>query len=420
MFSKFLYLSVATLVLTGCIANTDSDSDIKTGDVELGEMIVDSHRLVAVSTASPDYSTSDVAFIRSFSDGTASVNEEGLATTDPADTSISVFGDDLYRIGQFSYDNITKYEVDFGSAPSMVWQYSVAGDENEASANPYELVFESTTRAFVIRYGLPEIWVVDPSVAGSGESNFKLGEIDLSAYAHEDSSGTPSMTSALISDGKLYVLMRRLDADFQALRSSYIAVIDLATLEEVDTTQGEDGLKGIKLNVKNAIGMDLHDGKIYIAAKGNGTYYTGPGQYDGGIVVVDTTTYEATLLVDDGDDNSHPYGQFKGIEVVSDDHAYFVGSAEWGNDTLYHFSPTSSSPVVTEVSSVSGINIADIEHESLSDSSARYLDVLYVGIQGGSDPESKGRIDVVSVVDQAVFASVELTYNPTDIEVLDQ
>ncbi|GGX41160.1 hypothetical protein [Saccharospirillum salsuginis] len=416
-----LALSVpfAALSLAGCINGADGESDISTNTFDVGEMIADTDRTVVVATASPDYSTSDVAFIRSATDGSAYVSENALATTSPNDIGISVYSDSLYRSGRFGFDNLTKYSLSFGFVPTQEWQYSVT--EGDASANPYKVVFESESRAFIVQYGLPNMWVIDPSVSDSGETGFKLGEIDLSAYAHADTNGTPGMTDALIADGKLYVLMDRLNADFSATEHSYLAVIDLATLEEIDTGKGAGDLKGIDLGIKNAGNIDLHDNTLYIAGQGNSAFGATAGKYDGGIVTVDTSSYATSMLVDDGDDASHPYGQIQKVEVVNDNQAFFVGRANWGDDTLYHFNPTQANPAGSAVSDIQHLNIADIQHEALDDSAARYSDLVYVAVQSAtSDPESRGRIDVVNVADQSLIGTLELIYNPTDIEVMDR
>lgn len=418
--NKLAYcVPLAALSLAGCINGANGESDLTTTTFDVGELIVDPDRTIAAATASPDFSTSDVAFVRSFTDGSAAVTENALATTSPSDIAISVHGNSLYRLGRFGSDNLTKYSLSFGFVPNQEWQYSVS--EGGVSANPYTVVFESTSRAFLVQYGLPNLWIIDPSVSTSGEAGFKLGEIDLSTYAHVDSNGSPHMADAVISDGKLFVLMERLDADFSATKDSYLAVIDLATLNEIDTGQGDGGLKGINLSVKNAGHLDLQGNTLYIAARGNTAFGATEGVYDGGIVTVDTSTYATSMLVDDGDDSSHPYGQIQKVEVVNEDHAFFVGRANWGDDTLYHFNPSQATPTGTAVSDVQHVSIADIEHETLNDSAARYNDLVYVAVQSAtSDPETRGRIEVVNVTDQSLIGTLELIYNPSDIELMDR
>jgi len=433
---KALHILIPTLAvsLSGCLldesknkdsgdASSDDDTSPQLAQIDFGEMIVDSDRLMAVATVTPDYSTSDIALVRSGSTGMAELSQGQFETTNPSDTTVSTYGASLYRIGKYRFDNVTKYSLNDDLGADLVWQYSVNGpDDTENSTNPYQVVFERADRAFVIRYDSSEIWVIDPSVEASGDDSFKLGEIDLSAYAHDGSGGIPRMNAGLVSGGRLYVLMQRLNSDYTATESSYVAVFDLTdpNLAEIDTTMGAEGLKGVELGIGNAQNMDIQGNTLYVAGTGNGAFSASP-DYDGGVVAIDTTDFSSELLVDDGDSASHPYGPIFSVEVATKDHGYFVGRNGLSDYSLYHFDPDNASTTISAVDGLQNVSISDLAHEMLNDSSARYADLLYVGVHADStDTSSNGRVEIVNVLDQSILGEIPLNFNPTNIEFMDR
>jgi len=428
MIPRYALLPLAGVLLAGCFpesenqSNTEDNSNTDQTTTQLNEQILDISRLGVIATASSDYQTSDIAVFGTDAEYNLTVIEGGFATTELTDIGISTFGNELYREGRYQSDNLTKYSLSSDLTPDLDWQYSVL-DEGDSSANPYSLTFKSSGQAYMTRYDSADLWIIDPSVSSSGLADFRLGEIDLSAYA-TGSGGVPRMNNALLVDDKLYVLMERLDSDYNAFEQSYLAVINTDTYTEIDTeidtTPGDtDDLNGIELPVRNASNLSYHDGTIYISGRGHTSYgASDAAKYSGGIATVSTTDYTTALLIDDGDGTAHQYGQFQRVEVVNADHGYFVGREGWGNDTLYHFSP-SNPDSITAVSGLSGINISAIEAIALSDPEARYTSLLYVGVQAGSADET-GRIKVVNVLDQTILASFNLSFNPTDIEFMDR
>ena len=134
------------------------------------------------------------------------ITSSGTTVATTTDIRVATDGTDVYEIGRFNLDRLTRFRVDELMTP--VWQYSVNGDES--TVNPYEIVFASETKAYVVRYGSPFVWIVDPT-AETGEA-FMTGQIDLSAYNGNTANGdmTPNPSDAVLVDDRLYVLMENL------------------------------------------------------------------------------------------------------------------------------------------------------------------------------------------------------------------
>lgn len=97
-------------------------------------------------------------------------------------------------------------------------EYSV-----EPASNPHdiEVVFED--KAYITRFGLSQILIVNP-ITGVAS-----GVVDLSTYA--DSDGIPEISGMAQMNGKLYVAVSRLNRDnsWEPVGDSYIVIIDAVT-----------------------------------------------------------------------------------------------------------------------------------------------------------------------------------------------
>jgi hypothetical protein len=211
------------------------------------------------------------------------------------------------------------------------------------TSNPRELVFVSGTKAYLPRYATNNLWIVDPTAAS--QDAFKTGAIDLSAYA--DGDGVCEMQAGVIVGYKLFLIVQRLTrADWPnswpCENDAYCVVIDTRNDVEIYTGKGDDGLSGIKLPVRNPTCIVYNEdaGKVFIAGAGQYPSADPTGyEWTGGLASVDPDSYEATLLVDDGDDTNHPYGAINGVAVTSSTQGFFVGYADWGDNSLYPFNP---------------------------------------------------------------------------------
>lgn len=246
---------------------------------------------------------------------------KNLLFTENSDITLAAGGTYFYRIGRsFGGNNVSK--ISFDSPQNVIWQYSVKDDPQEAvAANPSDMIVVNDQKAYVLRYGKDKVWIVNPSA--TTEEEFKIGELDLSAY--NDSDGKPEMNKGVIVDGKLFIVMQRL-VDYAATEISYVAVFDVATDTEIDTNYPGDAFKGIPLVIKNPQSDFVYsadDNSIYISAIGA---YSATDNI-GGIEKINVVTYDTALVFDDGEIDTAAYGKVTAMAVVSPTKMYFIGCA---------------------------------------------------------------------------------------------
>lgn len=272
-----------------------------------------------------------------------------------SDLTVAVFGNHFYRIERaFSGNNITKFAINNPQVP--IWQYSVNDPASAVVANPHDMVFVSETKAYVLRYDSTKAWIVNPSA--TQESDFKIGEIDLSAYGGIN--GIPDMDSAVIVNGKLFITLQRLEGPtFQPDNISYLAVIDINTDQEIDVGITGDALKGIPLQTRNPTKIIYHEGanKIFVQSSGS---TLAPLVYVSGIESIHPTTYVSRLILDDGDELSHPFGIIFKMALASPDVLYFVGYKGFRDTTLYVMNLTTEEILETKVAPLLNGDISEL------------------------------------------------------------
>ncbi|KZY34140.1 hypothetical protein A3752_08865 [Oleiphilus sp. HI0081] len=235
-----------------------------------------------------DYSSSDI----SIAEAVAPFDHtEGFAATDRSDIDVAVNGSDYYRIGKYGENNLSKYDID--NPNTLTWQYGLNDEDGESNSNPYDVLFASDDKAYVIRWGEGSILVIDPSVTDSSSDDFVLDSIDISHY---DEDGLPNASAALIHEDVLYVVTQGLDSSY-APTQAYLIAIDTLTDAEVSIGTGE--LDGLELTVKNPIEIDLFAGDLFIT--GVGRYASGDraAEYTGGIERIDLDTLSSSIVVND-------------------------------------------------------------------------------------------------------------------------
>jgi hypothetical protein len=351
-FSKYTFCLASALTLGAC---SDS-SDLPFGNVD-GEF------QAAITGVSADFGSSEISLANTVVEDdilTLDVDESddsydivnGYAAQDLSDIGAVAHGKYFYRLGRSSQDHITKYS--FANPSVEEWQYSV-NDADATGANPHDLVVVDDNKAYVIRYGASSVLIIDPSVGSDDEEGFILGKVDLSAY---DADGIPQMHKAVLYKNRLYIVLQAQDENYVP-GQAYLVAINTDTDEEVSIGEGE--LAGLALNVKNPVDLDLHGKYLYVSGIGRyGSSFSTPprpAEYTGGIEKISVRNHSAEVLVDDGDDSTHPYGQISGMTIVSDDLAYFSGYNGWKDSSLFQFDPSTGEVVVDPVTSFANVDL---------------------------------------------------------------
>lgn len=324
--------------LASCSSNNNDTPDADTSDgtdnPPLGSGISGQYAFAA--TRASDYGSGRIDRI-SLNDGNV-VDGSFPATT--SDISVASDGKDVYQIGRYKLDSITRFDpVD----TSIVdYQISVNDpDESIVSANPQSIAFIDSTKAYLTRRGSDKLWIIDPDPDAT--ENFKLGEIDLGAYDTD----LPDMTDAIIVDDKLFVIVERLleqpNLDQIPDKKGFLIVIDTRTDQEIETNQSVSDLKGIELLVTNPTALQYNEmtGEIYVVGRGN--YYEDPditgSFYSGGLQAIDPTTYQQTPLIDDGTETDNQ-GFFYDAEIINSQLGYLLTYTGYTETTLRTFNPT--------------------------------------------------------------------------------
>jgi len=277
-----------------------------------------------VTTAATDYS-SGAHSVMGYSSPRTAVNN--LLSTG-SDLWISAYNKNFYRIEAYATNSIIKFSMSNPVLP--VWNFSTEGSEN--NSNPHEMVFVSDTKAYLIRYGSPKVWIVNPSA--TVESEFKIGELNLSAY--NDSDGCPEVASGLIIGDELFLAMQRLSPSggfpMAPVNDAYVAVFDTNTDLEIDTNLGV-GLKGIRLDVRNPFAKIKHYGNYIYIAGADGTLANANVPIKGGIQKIDITTLQADPNI------IEPTAQITGLEIISNTNGYFIEYDAFNDCSLRKFNP---------------------------------------------------------------------------------
>ena len=334
--------------------------------------------------------------------------ENNLLPTDTSDIVIDAYGGYFYRIERYQRDNITKFDVSAPQTP--IWQFSTLDSGEEGTSNPYKMIFVSHEKAYLLRYGKTNAWIVNPSATTVEE--FKIGELDLSSYGDQD--GLPEMNNGLIVNGELFITFQRLNRnDNWSRNTAYVAVFDTTMDTEIDTgISNPDNVKGIPLPITNpgSIQYISENNTIYIQGSGQfeSDYFGTPAEYSGGITTLNPVSFQTSLLVDDGDEANHPYGNISGMVMVSSTKGYFVGYAGWGDNTLYGFNPTPSPfGVVTEVSNeyLKNKNISGMDSGAYTDQNGM------VWVCNATDNE----VVIVNSADDSIDEKISTELSPQSI-----
>jgi len=346
---KISLLSIFVL-LTAC----GSDNDKSTPSCEINQIDI------AIQTVAPDYSSSAVALACSDEAGII----DNLLERSDSDYTISEGSNRFYHIGKSGIDTIAQYNYDTYSLQN--WQYSTNTENEEGSSNPYKIIEASDSKAFIIRYNKPQVWVVDPSATSAEE--FYLGSLDLTTYlgtyevtneAEETTTvdeTTVNVADAIIVDNKLFIAMQRIGANYNYENDSKIAIFNIETLAEINTgnTTGENAITLIGHNVQ---ALSSTDNYVYVASRGN--YGSDYGQLE----KISLNDYTLSTVLEGSSDLGH----ISNVQSISDTQLYVLGNYSGynsENEYVYQYNllqvNAESKEISENISAFKGDNIADI------------------------------------------------------------
>ena len=360
-----------TVTVTDVQGLTDSiDVTVNVGDE------LDTPSLALVQTIAADFSSSQVAYL----DYAAQTVDDGFYAKTQSDYSINVYQDDVYHIGRFFIDTISKYNTN--DASTEIWSYSTQDDLDSTTRNPYTLVSLSAEKAYLIRYGSDKIWIVNPQATDF--DSFKTGEIDLASYIPENNTaGTPSPSAAVINDGKLFVVMQRLDDSFGSTNSVYLAVFDTTTDSEIETNADTtDSVMGIPLLGLNPLENSVRAfaDKVYVTTR---NAFSAVSVDQSLIETVDANNFSLSTVLSAADitDNSTKYIQ--STAIVSAEKGYFFANETFfgpfrEESTLYQFNPSTGE--------ISDETVLDIETNSIGFIDIDAAGFLWVSVREDAAP----------------------------------
>lgn len=329
-----------------------TDTGGLTGSITLAVSVsneVDPATNAIVQTIAADFvSGSEVMFI----DGQSMQVTGPYYVKTQTDYSVDTYGSNIYHIGAFFIDTIEKYQAD--APDNQIWSFSTQDAGDSTSRNPYTLVSVSDEKAYLIRYGSDKVWIVNPSVSSNDSANFKIGELDLSAYNLPGSvGGTPNPAAGIVVNGKLYISMQRFSDDFQQIGAGYVAVFDTETDTEIETNASDaDSVMGIPLTGTNAArnGLTYRDGKVYVTT--SKPFFSADISMSR-IESISTEDYSINSVLDATAIADNTTATIKGTLVVSNEKGYFYTSeydASFNElSTLYQFNPSSGEITATDV-----------------------------------------------------------------------
>jgi hypothetical protein len=360
-----------TVTVSDAQGLTDSiDVTVNVGDV------LDTPSMALVQTVAADFSSSQVAYL----DYAAQTVDDGFYAKTQSDYSINVYQKDVYHIGRFFIDTISKYNTD--DASTEIWSYSTQDDLDSTTRNPYTLVSLSTEKAYLLRYGSDKIWIVNPQATDF--DSFKTGEIDLSSYVPENNTaGTPRPSAAVINYGKLFVVMQRSDDSFGSTNSAYLAVFDTATDSEIETNaDSTDSVMGIPILGLNPLENSVRtfEDKVYVTTRNS---FSAVSVDQSMIETVDANNYSLNTVLSAANitDNSTKYIQ--STAIVSAEKGYFFANETFfgpyrEESTLYQFNPSTGE--------ISDETVLDIETNSIGFIDIDAAGFLWVSVREDAAP----------------------------------
>lgn len=373
-----IYLKSIPILTLSLLCSCSNNSENKPNAV-----ITD--QLAVVNMADPGYSDYDIALIDLMADPLTV--EEGGFSGKGADLALSGYGEHFYRLGRYQIDTVSKYSIKNPTVP--LYTFSTIDDPDMGSSNPYEMVFVSEEKAYLIQYEYDKLWIVNPSA--TVEADFKIGEVDLSTYA--DADGVPEMSAGVIVDGKLYLAMQRLSRSNTGMWTpgeypSQVAVID---------TKTDKVLEVITLKTVNPLSIRYHqDLGLIVTSIGAHYCYCG-ADVKGGVEVIKLRDNSTEIVLEDSSSAGISFST-----VISATQGYVAQYNGWGDNAVYAFNPTTGVKESLPLDGLEGVEVRGLTH---------YDGKLWVSIADYTNP----RINIYSLADETPQGQLDTAYFPENI-----
>ena len=392
---------------------TDNSQEMLTDElsitVNVGD-IKDTPSLAVVQTIAPDFSNSEVVYI----DARTQKITGDYYVKDASDYTLASYKTNVYHIGRFFIDTITKYNgADVNERDTAIWSFSTQDASDSISRNPYALVSLNETKAYLLRYGSSKVWIVNPQA--DNIDDFKINELDLSSYiADNNSNGTPSPAAAVINEGKLYIVMQRVSDTFTP-NTTYVAVFDTATDEEIETNaNSDDNVKGIPLAGLNPLEHSITQGnnKLYISTR---SAFSNTDLTLSRIEEIDPSDYSVRQVLNAGNITDNTAAFIKGSVILSPEQGYFYTSeailvpSYHEVSVLYQFNPTTGE--------ITASNVANTGAEAINFIGLDAANFLWLSMQTPSAPG----VDIINTQTNAIVNDrFPTTLNPNTIRFLEE
>ncbi|HEX5133397.1 MAG TPA: FlgD immunoglobulin-like domain containing protein [Candidatus Krumholzibacteria bacterium] len=250
----------------------------------------------------------------------------------------------IYVVNRSGGDNIQVLDPCDGFA--TVHQFSTGN-----GSNPHDIVFYSAGKAYVSRYDMTSVLIMNPQTGAT------LGTINLAAFA--DADGLPEMDQMFLAGDYLCVLLQRLDRNnfYTPVGSGYMVVIDTATDTVVDMDAVAGGVQPVTLlraNPYSEVNLTILEGESVAYFSGTGYF----GVLDGAVqsVSLANPATQAIILTD-----TAAGGDVLDVEIISDTIGYAIVATPSFTTILIQFNPSTGTKTGATLYAPGGYDLNDCE-----------------------------------------------------------
>lgn len=357
MKNKLLLLTLSTSLLTACDDSKDSPS-------------FDSDKQTAIIVNKAFGEGSQIAL--------ATVSEprtlvDGFLDKESSDYTVEVHGEYFYHIGRKDIDTIQRFHID---SPNLGYYpnngYVLRNNGEATSSNPQDIAFVNDQLAVITFLGKTEAWVVNPEAQTF--EDFKIRELDLSAYAFND--GIPDAKNVEILNDRAFISMQQVDFDNgYSKEQAYVAVFDTNTWEELDTSPEDTATKAIALTIRNPLDLQIADNQLYVHGMDYSTYV-------GGLEVINPNTLNSTVLYRDNEET----GRIFNLTMVSSTQAYAIDYAGWKNNSFKSISINNNQVTITPVTGYENTYLTALGTDGANN--------IWLGLGSVADPVRQAGVQV--------------------------